>query len=133
EIRGMLGPIRSRLPGCDVCELLPHLAEVIDRMTVVRSMTHPYPIHGVAYVTTGVPNIDIPMELNPRDGRHWPFIGSVVDYLERQRGRRRDVPNNIALPWPFSTRRAGEGPRAGPDAALLRRAHHPISAELHRH
>src|SRR3954471_3527681 len=48
EIRGELGPIRSTLPGCDVCELFPHMSRVMDRVTVVRSMTHPYPIHGVA-------------------------------------------------------------------------------------
>ena len=81
EIRGEFKPIRSRLPGLDVCELLPNAAKVMDKVTVVRSMTHPYPIHGVAYATTGVPTIDVPMELNPHDGRHWPFIGSVVDYL----------------------------------------------------
>src|SRR6516165_9277591 len=85
EIRGELGSIRSSLPGCDVCELLPSVSRVMDKMTVVRSMTHPYPIHGVAYATTGTPVIDIPMELNPRDGRHHPFIGSVVDYLWRNR------------------------------------------------
>jgi hypothetical protein len=131
EIRGQLGGIRSSLPGCDVCELYPHMSRIMDRMTVVRSMSHPYPLHGVAFATTGVPAIDVPMELNPRDGRHWPYIGSVVDYLERQRGRRRDVPNNIALPWPFSTRRAGEVPRAGPYAAFLGSAYNPIWTELH--
>src|SRR5262249_11845812 len=97
--------------------------------TVVRSMTHPYPIHGVAYALTGVPQIDIPMELNPRDARHWPFIGSVVDYLQqhRQRGRpRRLVPDTIALPFPFSSQRVGEVPRAGPYAAFLGNAYHPI-------
>ena len=88
EIRGELKPIRSTpARACDVCELLPNAARVMDHVTVVRSLTHPYPIHGVAYATTGVPQIDVPMELNPRDGRHWPFIGSVVDYLDPQ-GRR---------------------------------------------
>src|SRR5262249_11030449 len=77
EIRGELKAIRSSLPGLDVCELLPNLAKVMDRVTVVRSVTHPYPIHGVAYAATGAPQTDIPMELNPRDGRHWPFIASV--------------------------------------------------------
>src|SRR5207244_4093127 len=76
EIRGDLRPIRSSLPGLDVCELFPNMARVMDRMTVVRSMTHPYPIHGVAYATTGTPTIDVAMELAPRDGRHWPFVGS---------------------------------------------------------
>src|SRR5438445_10893469 len=106
EIRGDLRPIRSNLRGCDVCELLPNVAQVMDRLTVVRSLTHPYPIHGVAYALTGTPEIDIPMELNPHDGRHWPFIGSVVDHIGRtgaRSPRRRDaVPDNLALPFPFS-------------------------------
>jgi hypothetical protein len=136
EIRGELRPIRSNLPGCDVCELLPNLAQVMDRMTVVRSMTHPYPIHGVAYALTGVPQIDVPMELNPRDARHWPFIGSVVDYVHRNLApstagrRRRGVPDNIALPFPFSSQRVGEVPRAGPYAAFLGNAYNPIWTEF---
>jgi hypothetical protein len=133
EIRGDLKPIRSTLPGCDVCELLPHTAGVMDRVTVLRSLTHKYPIHGVAYATTGVPEIDIPMELNPHDGRHWPFIGSVVSYLERQRdpaSARKPVPDNLALPFPFSSRRTGEVQRAGPYAAFLGGAYNPHFTEF---
>lgn len=137
EIRGELGSIRSTLPGCDVCELLPSVSRVMDRMTVVRSMTHPHPIHGVAYATTGTPFIDIPMELNPRDGRHHPYIGSVVDYLWRNglvsrpdtpRGER--IPDNIALPFQFSSHRVGEVPRAGPYGAFLGNAYNPLWTEF---
>ena len=133
EIRGELRPIRSSLPGLDVCELLPNLARVMDRVSVVRSMTHRYPIHGVAYALTGTPLIDIPMELNPRDGRHWPFIGSVVDYLAQRDhpGRPRPVPDNIALPFPFSSQRVGEVPRAGPYGAFLGNAYNPLWTEFH--
>ena len=80
EIRGEFRPIHSALPGCDVCELLPHTSRVMHNVTVVRSLTHKYPIHGVAYATTGVPEIDVAMELNPHDAKHWPFVGSVVAY-----------------------------------------------------
>ncbi|HTU18860.1 MAG TPA: DUF1501 domain-containing protein [Gemmataceae bacterium] len=133
EIRGELKPIRSRLPGLDVCELLPNAARIMDRVTVVRSLTHPYPLHGVAYALTGVPQIDVPMELNPRDPRHWPFIGSVVDYLHRRKpGRKpRPVPDNIALPFPFSTQRVGEVARAGPYAAFLGGAYNPVWTSFH--
>src|SRR6266566_924743 len=103
----------------------------MDRVTVVRSMTHPYPIHGVAFAATGTPQIDIPMELNPRDGRHWPFIGSVISYLEsRKSGKPSEVPTNLALPFPFSTRRTGEVARAGPYAAFLGGAYNPIWTEF---
>jgi hypothetical protein len=133
EIRGEMRPIRSRLPGADVCELLPHTAQIMDKVTVVRSMSHPHPIHGVAYALTGTPTIDIPMELSPRDGRHWPFVGSVIDYVQRrdEPRRRRPVPDNIALPFPFSSQRVGEVPRAGPYAAFLGNAHNPIWTEFH--
>jgi hypothetical protein len=131
EVRGTLKSIRSNVIGMDVGELLPSCARVMDRVTVVRSMTHPHPIHGVAYATTGIENIDVAMELSPRDGRHWPFLGSVVDYVFRQKERRtREVPTNIALPWPFSSRRVGEVPRAGPYAAFLGGAYNPIWTEF---
>src|SRR5258708_27966555 len=125
EIRGELKPIRSTLLGCDVCELMPHAARVMDRVTVIRSVTHKYPIHGVAYATTGIPEIDVAMELSPHDGRHWPFIGSVVAYLEERKKKQGPVPDNIALPWQFSSRRVGEVPRAGPYPAFLGGAYHP--------
>src|SRR5262249_47044233 len=133
EIRGDFGVIPSSLPGCNVCELFPNMAKVMDRTTVIRSLTHPYPLHGVAFALTGVPAIDVPLELAPHDGRHWPFFGSVVEYIAATSGRglagaagspetatngrgvgRRDAcPTNIALPFRFSTQRIGEVYRAG--------------------
>ena len=85
QIRGELGSIRSNVPGMDVCEGLPHLARVMDKVTVLRSVSHPYPLHGVAFATTGVAKIDAPLELSPRAEAHWPFIGSVVDYVDGAR------------------------------------------------
>jgi hypothetical protein len=134
EVRGELRPIRSTLPGCDVCELLPQTSRIMHLLTVVRSVNHPYPIHGVAYATTGVEQIDVAMELSPRDGRHWPFIGSTVAYLEQQRSpaaRRKPVPDNIALPFPFSSQRRGEVPRAGPYPAFLGQAYAPHFTQFH--
>src|SRR5262245_851372 len=128
EVRGELGVIRSRLPGLMVGELLPQAAKVMDRVTVLRSMTHKYPIHGAAFALTGVPEIDVPMELSPRDGRHWPFIGSVVEFLDQQgrKGKKAAMPSNLALPFPFSSQRTGEVQRAGPYAAFLGSAYNPI-------
>jgi hypothetical protein len=135
EIRGELKPIRSRLPGLDVCELMPHAAQVMDRVTVVRSMTHPYPIHGVAYALTGAPQVELSAELNPRDPRHWPFLGSVIDYLGRNAHPAKRpagaAPDNIALPFPFSSQRVGEVPRAGPYAAFLGGAYNPLWTTFH--
>ena len=79
EIRGEFGHMATSIPGIRFCDRLPRLAAVANKMTILRSVTHQHPIHGVAFATTGVPTIDAPMELAPRDARHWPYIGSVVD------------------------------------------------------
>lgn len=40
EYRGEFSPIKSSLPGLDVCELLPEHARVMDKCTVIRSFSH---------------------------------------------------------------------------------------------
>lgn len=132
EIRGELKSIPSKVPGLDVCELLPRMAKVMDKVTVIRSVSHPYPLHGVAYATTGIPRIDAPLELNPRGEGHWPYIGSVIDYVERSKAgsTQPDVPNNLVLPWAFSSQRVGEVARAGPYGGFLGQSYDPVSAEF---
>jgi hypothetical protein len=135
QIRGEFGCIASSVPGLNVCERLPRLAQVMDKVTVIRSVTHPYPIHGVAFATTGIPRIDIPLELNPRDPSHFPFIGSAVDYVDGRRAgnqaaRRSPMPRNLVLPWAFSTHRVGEVPRSGPYGGFLGQAYDPVCTEF---
>jgi hypothetical protein len=131
EVRGDMKPISSSLPGLDVCEHLPAMARMMDRVTVVRSLSHQYPIHGVAYALTGVPSIEVAMELSPHDVRHWPFIGSVVDYLNQQaHPESAAVPQNVGLPFHFSSRRTGEVDRAGPYAAFLGSSYNPVWVEF---
>ncbi len=132
EIRGELGCIASSIPGVQVGEGLPRLAQVLDKLSIVRTVSHPYPVHGVAYATTGVPRIEIPMELSPRDVGHWPFIGSVVDHVDERTGRPRAsaLPRNLVLPWAFSSQRVGETARAGPYGGFLGPRYDPVSVEF---
>jgi hypothetical protein len=55
------------------------------------------------------------MESNLRDPRHWPYIGSVVEYLaERNDPAPSPVPRNFGLPFPIgSKRRAKPGALGG--------------------
>jgi hypothetical protein len=127
-IRGELGSISTTVPGLRIGELLPEIARVTDRVTVVRSLTHPYPVHGVAYATSGLPDPRGTLEVSPRDPGHWPFVGSVVDFLDeqRRRGPLPEVPRNLALPFPFSTRRTNQPHRAGPYGGFLGTAYDPV-------
>ena len=55
EIQGEMGALRTCVPGLIIGEGLPRTAQVLDRVTVIRSLTHPYPLHGVAYAVSGIP------------------------------------------------------------------------------
>src|SRR5262245_24982427 len=106
EVRGEMKAIPTRVPGVQICEHLPRIAAVMDKLTVVRSLTHPYAEHGVAYAVSGIPTYTPDLETRPRDPRHWPFIGSVVDYLEERRTGEATpaVPRNVGLPWLLNSR-----------------------------
>lgn len=127
EIQGELKAISTSIPGVQIGEGLPKLARVMDRLTVVRSMVHPYPLHGVAYALTGMPTYTPAIEARPRAKEHWPFLGSVVDYLadREAKGAPPAIPRNIGLPWRFGSK-STVPTLAGPYAAFLGQAYDPV-------
>jgi hypothetical protein len=133
EVRGQFKPVRSKLPGCDVNEHLPNLAKVMDRVTVVRSLNHPWNFHGMMWATTGIPEGSIPIEETQKHALHQPYLGSVFDYFQRKRlgsKPKGSVPDNVILPWLLSTRRPASYAYARPHAAHLGNVHDPLWAEF---
>jgi hypothetical protein len=128
EVRGEMQAISTVVPDARIGEGLPRTAQVMDRLTVIRSMTHQYPLHGVAYALAGMPTYSPAIEDLPRDPAHWPFIGSIVDHIEMKRsgGHLPEVPRNMGLPWLFGSRSTDKPPLSGPYAAFLGRAHDPV-------
>ena len=132
EVRGEFRPIRSRLPGCDVNEHLPRLAQVMDKVTVVRSLNHPWNFHGMMWATTGVPESNVPLEESQRNPLHMPYLGSVYTYLDRQRQGPKPpgaVPDNVILPFLLSSRRPA-AMYARPHGAFLGSAYDPLWTEF---
>lgn len=130
-IRGKWGAISTAVPGVAICEKLPKLARITDRLAIVRSMTHDHNNHSNLYTLTGSPAVDFSSETNPLDTRHHPFFGSILDYLADQSGTQPppDVPRNIGLPWRFST--YGQlTRRAGPYASFLGHGYDPVWTEF---
>src|SRR5262245_45936852 len=127
EIQGELRSISTCVPGIHIGQLLPNVAQLMDRVTIVRSMTHPYPEHGVAYAVTGIPTYTPALETRPRDPQHWPFIGSVVDYLEEKRtgNSTPELPRNVGLPWLLNSK-TDLDVSAGPYAAFLGQSYDPV-------
>jgi len=56
EVRGSLKPIQTKAPGLQVCELLPRMADVADKLTLIRCVQHRMKNHNSAdnYSFTGI-------------------------------------------------------------------------------
>jgi hypothetical protein len=101
EVRGAMKAIRTVVPGIDINEYLPNIARVMDRVTLLRSLNHPWNFHGMQYATTGLPQGTIPIEETQQHPEQWPFIGSVVSYLDHKKNGPKpkgSVPDNVVLP-----------------------------------
>jgi hypothetical protein len=120
EIRGEFATVPTKLPGVRVCEHLPRLAARLDRMAVVRSVTHKYNSHNPYGVMTGFDGGQDQADYHAKPTNH-PSVPSVCQYLGVGRGR--DLPGYVMLPafpgYSQGLRRAGPyggylGPRWDP-------------------
>lgn len=131
EIQGEMRAIPTSVSGIHIGDHLPKTAQIMDRLTVVRSLTHPYPLHGTVYATTGIPDVDTKIESQPRHRRQWPFFGSIVDYLEHQRTgiSMPAMPRNVALPFLMGSKNEIP-PLAGLYGAMLGMRYDPICTDF---
>ena len=81
EIRGPYRPIATRVPGVQICELMPRLATIADRCCFIRSMTHRNADHGGA--------VHICLTGSSKPAVNAPHFGSVMAKL---RPATRNVP-----------------------------------------
>lgn len=96
EVRGEFKPIDTNVPGIQVCEHLPLLADQMDKFCLLRSMTHRMPVHGPACseMYTGREYFGPPVtdEARPED---WPSLAALATrYLPTRDG----IPPAIVLP-----------------------------------
>jgi len=78
EFRGEFNPIKTDVPGIEICELMPAQAKVMDRLAIVRSLHHDTADHGSGthWVMTGFPSAQQLQRSNDR-----PSVGSIVARL----------------------------------------------------
>jgi len=119
-IRGEYKPIKSSAPGIEVCEHLPRMARVMDKVCLVRSVYHEMKNHNSAayYALTGhAPPVD---DIRLRDTPElFPAYGSVVDALSPGE---RSVPTFAAFPYVLSDGSITPGQHA----SFLGKAHDPL-------
>lgn len=120
EIRGPLKPISSVVPGLPVCEHFPEMAKRMDRVTLIRSMTHTMTNHNSAgyYALTGhAPPSD---DQRLRDSLDlFPGYGSVVDHLAPANG---EMPTYVSYPHTIADGSITPGQRA----SFLGKKHDPF-------
>ncbi len=74
EIRGEFKPISTSVPGVQICEHLPKIARLMDKMTVIRSMVGAEDNHYAFQCLSGRHQKNA-----PQGG--WPCLGSVLSKL----------------------------------------------------
>jgi hypothetical protein len=88
EIRGEFRPISTNVPGIDLCEMLPRLARMADKLTIIRSLVGFRDDHNTHWCSTGWESHP-PMDSSPIvpgfPAGDWPSLGAV---LSRQLGPR---------------------------------------------
>ena len=124
DVRGELQPIPTNVPGIDICELMPLLAQQADKFKIVRSVTHPCVVHttGVYTMLTGsihpTPAVD-QIRVSPEDH---PHFGAV---FAKWQGWRQGRPPFVSLPRIFRAPPV-EGIWAGQNAGFLGRRYDPF-------
>jgi uncharacterized protein (DUF1501 family) len=97
EIRGDFRQINSAVSGMQLTELLPHVAKVTDKLSLIRSMTHNDPDHTAGYhvmMTGQHPGTGPAFDRNVANNNVHPSFGSMVARL----GRSGALPPYISLP-----------------------------------
>ncbi|MDA7644950.1 DUF1501 domain-containing protein [Verrucomicrobia bacterium] len=94
-IRGEFGSIPTSVPGTHFSEVVPHMAKVADKVSIIRSIAHKDPNHGGGnhYMMTGAPT-PVPVSCGAVVTFH-PSFGSMVSY---DRGIRSGLPAYMSLP-----------------------------------
>ena len=124
EIRGEFAAIGTTIPGVQVCEHLPKLAQQTDRWSIVRTLAHPEHNHllatHVALTGRPTPLARAGSDLDRVESRSdFPNFGAALDHV---RPSRDGVPTAVSLPNYFI-----EGPLTWPGqhAGFLGPRHDP--------
>ncbi len=100
EIRGEFNPIQTNVPGIEICELFPRMAQMMDKFIPIRSICDADGRHDGYQCMTGRKVGD----RQPPGG--WPAAGSWLANLQGQVNSA--VPPNVALMYTTGNRTWGE-------------------------
>jgi hypothetical protein len=114
EIRGEFDPIRTSVPGIDICEHFPQIARMADKFVFIRTLVDCDDKHDGFQCMTG-------RKKTPQTAAFWPIMGSWVSRFQGPHNR--DIPPNVSLMYPTGESRWGD-PYGG---GFLGMAHNPFN------
>jgi len=127
EMRGEFKSIPTCYPGIHVCELLPEIGKRLNKMALVRSFSHESNNHAASVTLSGIPWSIPAIEANGKDERHWPYFGSVLEHLWKQKGldaSKTGIPVHVILPWHLNSKT--DPNRWVPNAGWLGQEYNPV-------
>lgn len=128
EVRGEFEAVATPVPGLTVCEHFRQMAPLMDKVAVVRSLTHDDPAHlssAHTMLTGHLPPVN-KSDAEPPSERDTPHLGSIMSRLRPTRG---GLPPFITMPW-LAYHPAAPGGRApGQHGGWLGRAYDPLLLE----
>jgi hypothetical protein len=124
ETRGEMKPTSTSVPGLQICDLMPKIAGIMDRATLIRSYSHRYNSHNPYNVLTGFDGGSDRDNYFSKVTDH-PSIGSVCQYLGMGA---RDVAPYVMMPaFPGYTQALR---RAGPYGGYLGSSFDPLFTQF---
>jgi hypothetical protein len=98
-IRSQFGATDTVVPGISICDQLPQIAKLTNKLAIIRSYNHPSNIHevGVNYTMTGRFKDGLVVPRNMRNRTDFPTLGSVVSYFSPPGA----MPASVTIPRPI--------------------------------
>lgn len=98
EVRGDFNPTATKVPGIHICEHFSRLAQLTDKLAIIRSLTHDDPAHlssGHATLTGQLAPV-LKSDADPPSPKDSPHLGSLISKL---RPNSSGLPSFVAMPW----------------------------------
>jgi len=98
EVRGEFNPVATKVPGTQICEHFSQLAQLTDKLAIIRSLTHDDPAHlssGHATLTGQLAPV-LNSDADPPSSKDSPHLGALVS---RFRPSSHGLPAFVAMPW----------------------------------
>jgi hypothetical protein len=97
-IRSQFRPIQTNVPGIQICDQMPMLAQRMHQVALLRSLTHSSNMHepSVYRMMTGREDPTLVVPRNQRKRSDFPNLGSVVSYFTPAG----DLPASVTVPRP---------------------------------